>query len=81
MSVCDQCHEKQHKNDRSELTKIGIEKIRTGETPLKDVLISQINLLEKILILIEDLQEDIRISDIIDAIIDAPIKKKIYDKG
>lgn len=70
MSLCYKCHQKEHKQNRSELTKKGIVKARTKE--IKDILISQIDLLQKI----QD-EELCSVLEIIDCIVEAPVKKTI----
>lgn len=72
MSLCCECHKKIHKFNRSELTKIGIEKARKKKT--KDVWISKVDLLKKIQ------SEELRdVLDVIDCIVTAPVKKTISE--
>lgn len=70
ISLCYECHKKEHELNRSELTKRGIEKARAKE--IKDVLISKIALLQTI-----QNEELYSVAEIIDCIIEAPIKKTI----
>lgn len=70
ISLCYECHKNEHKSNRSELAKIGIQRARKKKT--KDVLISKVDLLQKI----SD-GELCSVAEIIDCIIEAPAKKTI----
>ena len=72
ISLCYSCHMKEHALNRSELTKAGLE--RRKNAPIKDILISKIDLLEKIQN--GELTDPL---DIVDCIIDAPCKKCITE--
>ena len=70
IALCHKCHREQHAYNHSELTKIGIAKAK--EAPITDVYISKIDLLQQI----QD-EELVSAKEIVDAIINAPIKKYI----
>lgn len=70
ISLCYECHKEKHKLNRSKLTKKGIEEARTKE--VKDVLISKIDLLQRI----QD-EELCSVAEIVDCIVEAPVKKTI----
>ena len=72
ISLCYSCHMKEHALNRSGLTKAGLE--RRKNAPIKDILISKIDLLEKIQN--GELTDPL---DIVDCIIDAPCKKCITE--
>lgn len=70
ISLCYKCHKEEHKENHSELTKMGIQKAK--EAPIKDILISKLALLQKI----QD-EELTSAKEIVDYIIEAPVKKYI----
>lgn len=77
MALCDDCHKKIHTGDISSLTKLGIKRARTAE--VTDILVSQIEILNKILEGCEA-GEWLTAGDIVDIIINAKIKKRIHKK-